>query len=263
MNILNKTKDFAIELKKRNTILFYLGMGLTTIFLGFIVAFGIWNKPIDQIFYWLKPFKFSISFAIYVFTLGWFLEYLNPILGEKKVRQLSAWFALLITIEMMVIFLQGWQVSVSYASLQLSPQTNELIKSILSFFGNATLVINPAFAIYIASLFFRRIHLEPRSYLWGIRIGFVLFIFSCCLGGFLMLQYGHLPPNSNQLGMPFTQFGSVRDNLNSLHFLGIHSLQIFPLCGYYLSDFKKGKSVIFFSAGTYVCASVFFLLKAL
>ncbi len=109
MRILNQIGGFLLESRRRNGLFFYLGMCLFALFLVFLAAFGICRHSLSEICHWLKPFKFSLSFGIYVFTLGWYLEYLKTTLGEKKIKQVSRWITLLIIIEMVVILLQSWQ----------------------------------------------------------------------------------------------------------------------------------------------------------
>ena len=259
MIFLKQAKAFFSEAKRRNRLLFYLALALSFTFLIFLATFEVCGKPpLAEICYWLKPFKFSLSFAAYVFTMGWLMEYLKPMIGEKRLRQASLWIAALILIEMVVIFLQSIQYSDSYAYLQLSEKSTQSISSVLHVMGNAGILANTAVATYIAILFFGKIPLKPSSYLWGIRTGFAVFISSCFLGIFLLLYYGQVPPDHESFGFPFTQFYSARSNLLSLHFFGIHAIQFFPLIGFYFKEQLAHFvicSLLFFYAG-----NIFFFL---
>jgi hypothetical protein len=186
------------------------------------------------------------------------MEYLKTTEGEKKIKQLSRGIALLIILEIAVILLQGWQASDSYAHLQVSMQTTKSLTRIEFIVSNALILINTAIVIYIASRFFRKIPLEPLSYLWGIRAGFLVFIVSCFLGEFLLYRYGQSPPNPHHFGLPFTQFASARSNLISLHFLGLHYLQLLPICCYFLRD-RLGKFLSLSSTAIYLGACLFFI----
>lgn len=227
---------FLREARRRNKLLFLASIILTFMFLLFLAAFGFCGAPpVAEICYWLKPFKFSISFALYLFTLGWLMEYLRPIWSKQKIEIVSLSLVVLIIIEMAAIFLQSIQHSRLYAHLQLSSHTNETIAEILPLITTIMILINTALVIYVACYFFLPISLTPKLYLWSIRIGFIVMILSCFLGLYLLLRYGKVAPSHTSFELPFSQIASTRSNLITLHFFGLHSLQLFPLLGYYVN----------------------------
>jgi hypothetical protein len=255
MIFLNKIRSFLVEAKRRNPLLFYLAVVQTVLFLMFLATFWVCGSPpIAEICYWLKPFKFSLSFAIYVLTLGWLMEYLRSDIGEKKLRLVSIGIALMTIMDTVAMFLQSMQHSELYTYLQLSEKTTEFISEALRLISDTGIVVNSAIACCIAICFFRKNSLQPRTYLWGIRIGFAVFISSCLLGMFLLAYYDKMPPDHEHFGLPFTQLHSIRYNLISLHFFGIHAIQLFPLIGYYfkerLANFTMGLLTLGYVGGT-------------
>jgi hypothetical protein len=261
MNFLSSLKCILAEAKRRNALLFYLSMILAFMFLIFLGSFGVCgNPPIAEICYWLKPFKFSISFALYVFAIGWLMEYLKPVIGEKRIWIVSVLIASLIVIEMVVIFLQSIQHSEAYTHFQLAENTTETISNILQLISTTAILTNTAIVSYVGILFFRKIPLQPSSYLFGIRIGFAVFLSSCFLGVFLLLYYGKVPPDHEHFGLPLTQLSSMRNNLISLHFFGIHALQLFPLIGYYFKE-QISNLVIYGLLVGYVGYTIYFFAK--
>mgnify|MGYP001366556053 CR=1 FL=1 len=167
----------------------------------------------------------------------------------------------LILIEMIVIMLQSFQSSDSYTSLNFSSQTTELLSKILQPIGIVTIAINALVAMYICFFFFRDIHLKPPAYLWGIRIGLVVFIVSCGLGLFLLAHYEPVPADPTYLGFPFTQIRSVKSSLITIHFVGIHYLQLLPFLGY-LFPTKNGILLIVTLSLLYLFFFVFAVFKA-
>ncbi len=248
MNLIKDSYHFFTESKRRNPLLYYLGLGMGIQFLFFLIAFQLCKDQIDGICHWLKPFKFTLSFSLYALTLGWFMYYLKERIGPSRIRMLSWVITIAILIDMTAMLLTSWLFSDHYASLGLSPASRELLRKTFSVVGNLCILTNLTIAIYIGYQFFQIHNLKPLSYLWGIRIGFIVFIVSCFLGEYLFLFYKSEPLNSTHLGFPFWQMRSFKDSLVSLHFVGIHYLQLLPLAGFY---FKEHLGKLFaISAGT-------------
>lgn len=230
MRLYLSTINFFKELHKRNAIFFYLTVVLTS--LALFVSFHVCSNPLGQICHWLKPGKFAYSFALYVATLGWFMEYLKSGLGEKRIRFISSLIAILVSLEMINMLFQSWLDTDGSSLLKLSSAMADSISNMLYHLTNVIIVINVGIATFVGVQFFRPLSLKPEAYLWGIRAGFAVFIFSGFLGAFLVAKYGQVPIDDTRYGLPFTHFSTLRDNLISLHFLGIHSLQLLPLCCY-------------------------------
>lgn len=250
-------KEFIQELHRRNAPFFYTGVVLSVLFLVFFLTIGFCSHSLSDICHWLKPCKFAISFALYVFALGWYLEYLKSSVNKRTIHWITGLITFFVSFEMVLILLQGGLSSASYQSLRLSPETTLFLSKSLYLSSNATIIADSLVVMYIAFQFCKPIQLQPTVYLWGIRTGFLIFILSGFLGGYLLEKYGQIPANQIGLGLPFTNF-SARDNLISMHFLGIHYLQIIPLCCYYFHKYV-GKKFILSSIGLYVMGCLFTL----
>lgn len=247
------------ELHRRNSILFYGGMLFTAIFIVFLIGYQACNYVLFEICHWLKPGKFAISFAIYTVTLGWFMEYLKEVLSKNRIRMLSVAIVFLAVMELSVISFESWLTSGRFYSSQIPPETVSLLSRALFITVNTMIVLTTLITLYIAVQFFKPIALEPYPYLLAIRAGFIVFIASCALGGYLIERYGQVPIDSTDYGMPFASYSSRRDILISLHFLGIHYLQLLPLCCYFLHAYMK-KSVIVSAVGGYFIICFLFIV---
>lgn len=239
--------EFIQELYRRNRLFFYLSLGFFALFFVFLIGFAVCQFHLHRICLWLKPFKFSLSFALYTASLGWYMEYLQHARGKRWIGRVSGLIAGLVLLEMGIIFMQSFFVSDPNASRNLF------------LLGTFVIILNTAAAAYVGWQFFDKIRLTPLSYLWGIRAGFALFVFSGILGGFLVWHYGQAPVDSSQYGMPLTQFSVVKDNMISLHFIGTHSLQLIPFLSYF---FSLGRVFALSSIGFYAIASVILMMKA-
>ena len=99
------------------------------------------------------------------------------------------------------------------------------------------------------------------GYLWGIRLGIVLFVVFSFEGGIMAAKLKHtIGAVDGSPGMPFVNWSKQYGDLRIAHFFGIHALQFLPLLGYYI--FKKPVAIISFSA-IYAIIVSFTLLQAL
>lgn len=245
------------ELKKRNFILYTLGINLLILFTIYLFALAICQYNIYELCHWLKPGKFTLSFALYAFTIGWFLYYLKNTLSETTLRILSWMIAATIVLELFVIFAQTTTETTFYSLLNVPASTTQGLQRVLYILGNILILSNTAITTYIAVQFFKPLPVQPEIYLTSIRVSFIVFLLSCLLGILMVLHYGQTDLDGNSLGLPFTQITTLRSNLISIHFLGIHIMQILPFVTYYLHNYIGRKflgSVL--SLYAIVCASL-------
>lgn len=242
---------FLQEARRRNALLFFLSAAFTALFLLFLLAYYFCGSiPIADVCYWLKPFKFSISFAIYTLTVGWLMEYLKPLWGKNTITLVSIIFATLIMVEMGVIALNSMQDSFGFEDQEIDAN--------LKFVGNVAIIGSSLVVLLIGVFFFGPISVKPDAYLWGIRMGIIVFLLSCLLGVFLRQYFAPSTPTAFHFGFPFTQFSTPRSNLLSLHFFGIHALQLFPLMGWFLNK-KLAYALIFTLSFIFVAGTLFFI----
>jgi len=253
-------KKFPSELKMRNPVLFYLGNALLILFSFFLIGFVVCHYSVYEFCHWIKSGKFTFSFAIYAFTLGWYLFYLKDYFSKGKIRLLSWMIAIFVIFEMIVVLIQGWMDSPTYSALHISPSTTHFWVEKLFTLGNLLIFANTGIALYIGMQFFRQIQVEPIDYLWAIRAGFLLFLVSCLLGWFMLIHYGQTLLNPNNLSIPFTHLSTPRNNLLSMHFIGIHLMQLLPILTYYFHRYL-GKKFLLSAVVAYSVSSFALILQ--
>lgn len=187
---------------------------------------------------WLKPFKFSVSLALYAVTWAWLLT------RQARRRRWMWWsgtvVAVLLTVEMVIIIGQVVRGRTSHFNNATTLDTN-----LFTIMGTAITIVWVLGMIQGVVLLRERTVDPPLA--WAIRCGIV--ISSVGIGlAFLMTD-----PTADQLqaiqhgieldrigghsvgvpdggpGMPLTGWSTTGGDLRIPHFVGIHALQTLPL----------------------------------
>jgi hypothetical protein len=245
--------QFLIQLKQRNPLLFWYGV------LNFLAAIicavltQTTNITVLNINAFIKPMKFYISIGIFVWTMGWLIHYLQM---QKKERAFTYMVILIFTFESFVI---TWQAAGRRLS-HFNKDTPAYI-ALFSLMGIAITILT-AWTGYIGYLFFKKKDIDlPPSYVWGIRLGILFFVVFAFEGGLMASLLSHTvgAPDGGK-GLPVVNWSRQHGDLRIAHFLGMHTLQIFPLFGYYFA--KTGKAVIAFAA-VYIMVVLAVFIQAL
>ncbi len=220
-----------------------LAAAMTALALVCAVGLAVDDRVLVGAPIWLKPFKFSVSIAIYSVTLAWMLS-----LGRTAPRWvwwLGTTIAAANVIEMVVIVgqvLRGRQSHFNVAT----PLDADL------WYAMATSIVTLWLAnLAIAARLFRE-RTGDRAATWSVRLGLLLALVGMALG-FLMTS-----PTPAQLdtmrsgatvgivgahsvgvaddspGMAITGWSSTGGDLRIPHFVGLHALQAIPLFAWLL-----------------------------
>ena len=240
--------NFFSELSARNYPLFVFG-GLSLI--GAIVMMILSWTSTTQVLginAFIKPFKFFLSTTIFVWSMGWYLHYL-----DSPLTLLSYQWTVIITLsfELIWITFKAWNGELSH--FNGSTSFNALMFSIMGL----AISIMTLYTLYIGILFFQSpIDLSP-SYLWGIRLGILCFVIFAFQGGLMGAQLSHTvgAPDGGP-GLPLVNWSTQWGDLRIAHFVGMHALQILPILGFYA--FGSARSIIVFSVIYFgICMAVF------
>ena len=196
---------------------------------------------------YLKPAKFFVSTAVVCWTMAWIL----PLLNRPRTATVYAWMVVAVmTFELGAVVVQAARGKLSH--FNISSVTDATLFAAM---GMAITVFT-LWTAYIGILFFtRKITTVPASYLWGIRLGILLFVLFA-FEGFLMAGHlGHtVGATDGGAGLPVTNWSTRYGDLRIAHFFGMHALQLLPLFGYYLA--RRPRQVI-------VVAAFYFLFVTL
>lgn len=242
-------RSFFIDLRSRNAILYYFGWICLMATVACIVMMFMDDTKVSGINAWIKPAKFYISTVFFAWSMGWYLYYLE---SPRKTISYTIMSVLVMTFELVVITWQAANGRLSHFNI-----SSPLYLSLYNAMGVAivTLIF---WTVYICVVFFAKKNIKaPRPYIWGIRLGLLMFIIFSLEGGIMAAQLRHtVGADDGGSGLPFVNWNGAYGDLRVAHFFGIHALQLLPLTGYFIA---KNNRQLFVVAGLYfVMVSIFF-----
>lgn len=225
---MHRVREFFRELHRRNPVLSAMGWANVALLAAALAAAPFDARTVTGINPWIKPMKFASSVAIFVWTMAWLLEYVKSY--RRAVRVISWGITIVFAFEQASIFMQAARGTTSHFNVR-----TPLDAAIFSLMG-LMIVVNTALVLVALALFFRRTEPLPPAYLWGIRLGLVLFV-AAGLEGFAMTSnMGHtVGAADGGPGLPGLGWSTRAGDLRVAHSLGLHALQALPLVGYALS----------------------------
>jgi hypothetical protein len=216
------------DLMRRSPILTITGSLHLLLFLLAVVLSLFDQRLVTGVNAWIKPMKFMISIAIYLWTLAWFVGYLS---GPRWALRLLGWGAsTAMILETGCLWIQ--------AGRGVPSHFNTTTPFDATIFGAMGLLIlfNSLLGLLLLTLFFQQRIEVSRVYLWGIRLGLVIFLFGSLQGMTMIANNGHAVgvPDGGR-GLPFLNWSLEGGDLRIAHMLGLHALQVIPFFSYVIS----------------------------
>jgi hypothetical protein len=187
---------------------------------------------------WLKPAKFALSIAVYVFTLAWMFTFIP---GFKRTRRIVGWVtAIVMLLELAIISLQAWRGTTSHFNF-----STPLNAALFTVMGTA-IVLQTVTSIALAIALWRQ-EFEDQALGWAWRLAMIITIIGAFSGGlmtrptadqFAAAHAGQAMPvigartvgaPDGGPGIPGTGWSSEHGDLRVPHFFGLHALQALPL----------------------------------
>ncbi len=216
------------ELTRRSPVLagtavFHLMMLLATVGL-----FAFDPREVMGINVWIKPMKFMASITIYLVTVAWLIGYIER--PRWSVRTIAWGISACMVVETTMIILQ--------AVRGVRSHFNDASSFDATIFGimGIGVIIDTVLMLLMLLLFFRRQKKLPGTYLWGIRLGILMFLAGGIVGGWISSHGGHtVGAVDGGPGLPLLNWSVNAGDLRIAHALGLHGLQVMPIVGYLLS----------------------------
>jgi len=221
-----KISDFLNQLKLRGNLLYYTGWVLIGACILMIVPLAIDDRTVMGISPWIKPMKFCISTAIYIWTYSWLLHDIQK--PWRRLKSSLKWIVFIsMAIEMIIVIIQGARGVRSH--FNFTTDIDSLLFGIMGLF----ILINTVVIFILAFMyFFKHDNLKP-NYLLAVRLALIIFIAGNMIGGMMISNGQHaVGVNDGGEGLPFLNWSKLGGDLRIAHFLGLHSLQIIPILSY-------------------------------
>jgi hypothetical protein len=224
-------REFLRELYRRNPLLVALGWLLIAAFLFAFGASFFDSRTVTGVNTWIKPMKFCLSVTAYLWTLAWFLHNVRD--SRRSFSLISYSVAILMFIEMVCLYSQAARGVQSHFNLSTS------YDAVMFSMMGMMIYLNLLFDVWAFGLFLVKKPAIPISYLWGIRLGFLLFLIFAFQGQMMIARQAHSVgvPDGGP-GLPIMNWSMTGGDLRIAHALGLHAFQIIPLIGWLLFKYR-------------------------
>lgn len=219
---------------------------------------------------WLKPAKFAISTAIYMFTFAWIFTYLTD---WPRLRRWVEWItAVVLVLEVAIIDVQAARGTTSHFNV-----ASPLDAVLFNIMGVAILVAWVA-SIFVTAALFRQKFAE-QGIGWGFRLGLLITVIGASVGGVMVAprsaqlaqakETHHMNVSGSHTigapdggpGMPGTGWSREHGDLRVSHFMGLHAMQVLPLFAWLFERRRPGPVMI--AATIYVGIVAFLFVQAM
>ncbi len=175
---------------------------------------------------WLKPLKFSISFAVYLVTMIWVIQY-SP---EKTRSLLSMLLSAIVIVEMIAISIQAARGVPSHHNAG-HPFDGLMYGSM-----GIAILVNTMVILYLTFIFSTQKLASSAVENRAIQLGLVLFLISSVIGAVMSLRFAHtVGAKDGTTGIFFFGWSKNFGDLRIAHFISMHGIQILLLAALFLT----------------------------
>ena len=191
---------------------------------------------------WLKPAKFAVSTAIFVFTIAWLLKYIT--VWPRVMRAVANIMATVFVAEVGIIAFQAARGVPSHFNA-----SSRFDGALFSIMGVAIGILWLATVAVLAALMRQRF--ENPAWGWWLRLGVLITVIGSAAGGSMLRMTpeqlaakragarlvavgGHTvgAPDGGP-GLPGTGWSTEHGDLRIAHFFGLHGMQVLPFLGWF------------------------------
>lgn len=237
---------------RREPLLVWLAVVFAALFAVCLMLAAVDPRAVTGVNVWFKPAKFTLSVAVYLFTMACMLTPLDR--GLRGLAAARQAIAAAIVLEMALIYAQAARGVASHFN-----NSTPLDAALFAIMG-ALIVVNTLAAARVLWLYWAHGPELPAPLLLAVRLGLAIFL-AASLEGFLMVAR-----NAHTVGAPdggrgifFLNWSLTHGDLRIAHFAGMHALQGLPAVAW-LSGSRKAVLIV---AGAWALVFVLTLALAL
>lgn len=221
---------YITGVRKDHRPIFMTSVALLALTILMIIAMTIDHRELGGVSVWLKPIKFSLSIAIFLITVPYYISPLNVAVKRKNFLEKSILWLLII--EFLLIFVQA-------------------ARGVKSHFNNSTFldarvynlmglcIVLATIIMFVVLIYYVRPSTRPdmpKMNLYAHQVAIALFIFGCAIGGRMVGNFSNSVGTALQSGyIPITGWHLYIGDLRISHFMAVHSLQLVPIAVAFLS----------------------------
>jgi hypothetical protein len=209
-----------------------------------LVLMRVDHRELMGINVWIKPAKFLISTTIYLWSIGWLLNYVeSPIVMRSS---LGTIVSLLMLLENASILMQAAR------GVRSHYNTSTAFDGAVFGVMGVAITVNTLCLACLLWWFVVQPAPMPAGALWGCRLGVAMAVLASIQGYLIignMAATVGVPPGGP--GLPFLNWSTQGGDLRISHFIGLHGLQVLPLAGFWLSEVGASAAVFLVALGHY------------
>jgi hypothetical protein len=220
------------------------------------------ERTFNGVSVWAKPFKFSLSIAVYFATLAWFAPLLpNGYLQARKGRWLTAIPVWCAVFEIAYIVLQAGRAQASHFNF-----TSPLYATLYSLMGLGAILL-VSICLWMGVVILRN-RGAANPYVLAVGVGLILaFVLGGGFGGYLGNHMSHWVGGSQSDANGLWPMHWSRDggDLRVAHFFGMHAMQVLPAIGALLTPLPTRLAIggVICAATLYAAGTIFTFVQAL
>ena len=201
----------------------------------------------------IKPIKFFVSIAFFLWTVVIYLRYLK---GHDRLATVLTWgFIAIFAVEMAAIVYQAARGVTSHFN------TSTAFDGMIFGMMGLSITVSTVLTGILTYQYFRSDIDLPRSIVCGMRLGLLIFLAGSFEGGYMSAQLGHaVGVADGGAGLSVVNWSTTGGDLRVAHFLGLHAFQAVPLFAYLLERLRVGMSTPLTGGFAFIYFSVFTLV---
>lgn len=221
-------RAFLAEIARRDPVLWTTGLVHLALAVAFAVGLAVDGRVLLGVSPWLKPLKFALSIAIYVWTVAWLLGDVRAG-APRAATVISGGVALTMLVEIVCIALQSLRGVPSHFNERAA--FDGAVFGLMGFM----ILLNTLLAAALLLVYLAVPTGLPGPYLWAIRLGLALFLLGSGVGPLMVSRGAHAVgvPDGGP-GLPFVNWSTEGGDLRVAHAVGLHALQLLPLAAWAL-----------------------------